>query len=157
MQSLSSKRGVSLIEVMISMALFTTAVIVLTQGYVDSMNALESVKTDDPRLADIRFIQDVLYDIDKQEDFQSYGELPTPGSGAVRFQAQLEETDLADVFEAKLRLDFIDLRNDPKYANWEETRYLYRPDWVETQKRESVVEAKRDALDTLLASRKPKP
>lgn len=152
-----NKRGVSLIEVMVAMALFTTAVAVLTQGYVDSITALESVKTGDPRIADIRFIQDYVYDIESRDDFQSFAEVPSANSGNIRFEAQLDTTDITDVFKVSLKLDFLDKKDEPQWRYWEETRYLYRPEWTEDSERQAAMEAKREAIEDLIKARAPKP
>ncbi len=150
---MKKQQGLSLIEVVIAMALFTAAIVVLSQSYVGAMLCLEAVKADDPRLADMRFIEDTLYDVTAREEIKPSGDIQTLGSGRVRFSTDVEETEFDDVLKVTLVLEFLEKRDDPKQAHWEEVRYLYRPEWTDADQRKAALEKKREAWEALCASR----
>lgn len=67
------KKGFTLVEVTVALALFGIAVVVLTQSFLGGMFSLESFKFDNPEDKDLHFIYSTVISLEKRADVENGG------------------------------------------------------------------------------------
>lgn len=138
----------SLIEVVIAVAIFAMAASVLLSAFTNALLARERSVSNDLLNADIRAVRMQLLleaNIEDAEDGDIY---ETLSSGLATWEARIEPTNVVDLFRVDLRIDFTEPPEDlpPLY---EETLYLLRPTWSESDERSDLLQDKREALEDM--------
>tara|TARA_B110000285_G_C15071022_1_gene587949 strand:+ start:306 stop:770 length:465 start_codon:yes stop_codon:yes gene_type:complete len=145
---MSSRRtvsGFSLIEVVVALALFAMASVVLTSSFVNALLAREHGQSNDLRHADIRAVRMQLLlepNVDDAEDGDRYDTL---NNGTANWEASIEPTNVIDLFEVQLRIEFSDPQ-EQQAASHAETLYLFRPTWSKSDERSDLLQDKKDEL-----------
>ncbi|HUG10671.1 MAG TPA: type II secretion system protein, partial [Opitutaceae bacterium] len=98
-------RAFTLIEVLLAVALFAIAVVVLAGAYVNVIEGVESVRSDRAFEQELRWIREkVLLETDL-EKVEEGDEVPTPDFGNARWEAVVEPTGVADLFLISLHVE----------------------------------------------------
>ena len=137
--------GFSLIEVVVALALFAMASVVLTSSFVNALLAREHGQSNDLRHADIRAVRMQLLlepNIDDAEDGDRYDTL---NNGTANWQASIEPTNVIDLFEVQLSIEFSEPQEE-QAATHTESLYLLRPTWSESDERSDLLQDKKDEL-----------
>ncbi|MFT6059722.1 MAG: general secretion pathway protein I [Lentimonas sp.] len=137
--------GFSLIEVVVALALFAMASVVLTSSFVNALLAREHGQSNDLRHADIRAVRMQLLlepNIDDAEDGDRYDTL---NNGTANWEASIEPTNVIDLFEVQLSIEFSEPQEE-QAATYTESLYLLRPTWSKTDERSSLLQDKKDEL-----------
>ncbi len=145
MRTLRTAYGFSLIEVVVALALFAMASVVLSSSFVNALLAREHGQSNDLRHADIRAVRMQLLlepTIDDAEDGDRY---ETLNNGAANWAALIEPTNVIDLFKVQLRIEFSQPQAE-QTATHTETLYLLRPTWSESDERSDLLQDKKDAL-----------
>jgi len=140
-----TKSGFSLIEVVVALALFAMASVVLTSSFVNALLAREHGQSNDLRHADIRAVRMQLLlepSLDDAEDGDRYDTL---NNGTANWEASIEPTNVIDLFEVQLQIEFSDPQEQQE-ASHSETLYLLRPTWSKFDERSSLLQDKKDDL-----------
>ena len=140
--------GFSLIEVVIALALFAMAAVVLTDTFVNALLARERSVGNDAYNRDIRAVRmQLLLEADR-ETAEDGGAYETLANGTANWEARIEPTNVVDLFQVDLRMEFQKPQDDQE-ASYEETLYLLRPTWSETDERSNLLQEKKDAIDSI--------
>ena len=137
--------GFSLIEVVVALALFAMASVVLTSSFVNALLAREHGQSNDLRHADIRAVRMQLLlepNIDDAEDGDRYDTL---NNGTANWEASIEPTNVIDLFEVQLSIEFSEPQEE-QAATHTESLYLLRPTWSESDERSDLLQDKNDEL-----------
>ena len=137
--------GFSLIEVVVALALFAMASVVLMSSFVNALPAREHGQSNDVRHADIRAVRMQLLlepNVDDAEDGDRY---ETLNNGMANWEASIEPTNVIDLFKVELRIEFSEPQEEQE-ATHIETLYLLRPTWSESDERSTLLQDKKDAL-----------
>lgn len=130
-------RGFTLLEVLLSVALFAIAVVVLAGAYINVLEGVESVRTDRAFEQEVRWVREQILtepDIAKVEEG---GESVSPDFGTAVWEVRVEPTDLADLFRVEMRVEMGAV--DGKALREVTTHFLVlRPQWSETVEREKL-------------------
>ena len=122
------RRGFTLLEVLLALAIFAMATIVLVAGYVNVLNAYALADRSTAHEDDIRFARAQLLaepDHDKAEqgnDFDSNG-------AHVSWHAAIEPTDMPDLFQVTFTCEISDPGAKTEPPPVKETFMLLRPTW----------------------------
>jgi len=137
--------GFSLIEVVVALALFAMAAVVLSASFVNALLAREHGLSNDLRHADIRAVRMQVLLEPRLEHAEAGDAYQTLSNGSARWDAVIEPTKVVDLFKVQLRIEFIDPQEaqDPSY---QETLYLLRPTWSKSDERATLLQDKKDAL-----------
>ena len=135
----------SLIEVVVALALFAMAAVVLSASFVNALLAREKGLSNDVRNADIRAVRMQLLLEPNLEDAEDGDRYETLSNGEANWQATIEPSNIVDLFRVQLMIEFMDPQDDQQ-PNYQETLYLLRPTWSESGERSELLEDKRDAL-----------
>lgn len=137
--------GFTLIEVVIALAIFSTFAVYLTSAFVNALMAREFGNNNQLFEGDIRTVRMQLLLEDNRDDAEDGDEVDTLNSGTASWRAVIEETNIIDLFQVGLEIEFLDPPEGTE-GTYKETLYLLRPTWSESDDRETLLEDKRDAL-----------
>lgn len=136
----------TLIEVLIALTVFAMASTYLMSTFVNALSARERSVGDDVLHADIQAVRMQLLLEPNIEDAEDGGDYPTLNHGEARWQAFIEPTELVDLFEVELSIEFTEPPEDSADRHLE-TLYLLRPTWSEGDERSQLLEDKRQELE----------
>lgn len=139
------EHGFSLIEVVVAVALFATASVVLTSAFVNALLARQHGQTNALRIDDIRAVRLQLLLEPNRDDAEDGGEMETLHSGTASWRSEIRATELVDLFQATLEIEFKDPLEGTE-PNYQESLYLLRPTWSESDERSDLLESKRSEL-----------
>lgn len=137
--------GFSLIEVVVALALFAMASVVLMSAFVNALLAREHGQSNDVRHADIRAVRMQLLLEPNIEDAEDGDRYETLNNGTANWEATIEPTNVIDLFHVQLHIEFSE-PNEEQEATHTETLYLLRPTWSESDERSELLQDKKDAL-----------
>lgn len=138
--------GFSLIEVVVALALFAMAAVVLNSSFVNALLARERGLSNDRLNADIQAVRLQLLLESNLEDAEDGGRYETLNSGTANWEASVEPTNLIDLFHVQLQIEFSDPQDD-QAATHTESLYLLRPTWSESDERSELLQDKKDELE----------
>jgi general secretion pathway protein I len=142
---MSNSKAFSLIEVVVALALFAMAAVVLSSSFVNALLAREKGQSNDLRNADIRAVRMQLLLQPNLEDAEDGDRYETLHNGEANWRATIEPTDVVDLFQVELAIEFMQPQQDQQ-ASYRETLYLLRPTWSESDERSQLLEDKRAEL-----------
>jgi len=138
--------GFSLIEVVVALALFAMAAVVLNSSFVNALLARERGLSNDRLNADIQAVRLQLLLESNLEDAEDGGRYETLNSGTANWEASVEPTNLIDLFHVQLQIEFSDPQDDQATTHTE-SLYLLRPTWSESDERSELLQDKKDELE----------
>ena len=139
------KKGFSLIEVVIAVALFAMAATVLSSTFVNALLLRDRVQSNDIRNADIRAVRLQLLLTPNLDDAEDGSEIETLSNGEATWRAEIEPTNVIDLFRVELFIEFLDPQEEQE-ATHQETLYLLRPTWSDSIERSDLLQEKKDDL-----------
>lgn len=147
--------GFTLLEVLLALALFSIAGMVLAAAYVNVLNNVEKVKLDQALEDELALVRAQVLLQPELEEVEAGGDVPTINYGPARWRATVTPSErIADLFRVDLEIELegIDTEETPAEARTlTQTIWLLRPDWSEpterdnlrAQRRKEIEEAKR--------------
>lgn len=145
MRRKSDGSGFSMIEVVIALAVFAMAAVVLTDTFVNALLARERGVSNDARNRDIQAVRMQLLLEPNRDDAEEGDTYETLGNGPAHWESVIELTNVVDLFQVQLSIEFQDPQ-DGQEAAYQETLYLLRPTWSESDERSNLLQEKKDAL-----------
>jgi general secretion pathway protein I len=135
----------TLIEVLVALAIFAFAGVVLVGAFVNVLNAQQAaLRRDD--LATIRqLVHAALLAEADLDEVQQWHELELPDGYQARWQAAAALTEVADLFDVILQIELTD-PNGGKLPAITENFRLLRPTWSQPADREALRAAARSRL-----------
>ncbi len=92
------RRGFTLLEVIVALAIFALAAVVLGSAYVNVLNAYETVARGNQADEDVRFARAQLLAEPDHDTAEKGGDFVSPGGRQVRWHATIVSTAMADLF-----------------------------------------------------------
>ena len=143
----TSQPGLTLVEALIALALFALAGGVLMQTCANTLRSIISVTELDNHGQQFRFAIRQIVRIGDRDELESGGELTCFDGGRISWQAEVEETEVVDLFKVTVNVtltkDDYD-RREPEERR--ETLYLLRLGWADPRERDTILREKREAL-----------
>lgn len=142
------KEAFTLLEVLLALALFAGAVVVLASSYLNIITSLEAVKTDRAFDQQVRWVRDQVLQEPDLKLLEKGGELRTPDAGVVRWQASVTPALVADLFAVELRVEMT-AEKSGKSTLREHTERLtvLRPSWSEPVERSKLFEEAKQRIE----------
>lgn len=149
-----SVRAFTLLEVLLALALFSIAGLVLAAAYTNVLNNLEKVKVDQALEDELALVRAQVLLQPELEEVEKGGDLPTINYGEARWKAVVTPSErIADLFRVDLEIE-LEGREDEQSTpprTLTQTLWLLRPDWSEpterddlrAQRKKEIEEAKR--------------
>lgn len=139
-------RAFTLIEVLIALTVFAMAATYLTSTFVNALTARERSVSNDILHADIQAVRMQLLLEPNLDDAEDGGDYPTLSHGEAFWQTIIEPTEIVDLFQVELAIEFSEPPEDGP-ERYEEKLYLLRPTWSEADERSDLLEDKRQELE----------
>lgn len=92
------RRGFTLLEVLIALAIFAVAAVVLASAYLNILNGYEVAARANQSDADVTFARSLVLQEPDREKVEQGGEFETANGSRVRWSAEIASTNTADLF-----------------------------------------------------------
>ncbi len=142
-----SAGGFTLLEVMIAMVVFFSAVAFFSMAYLNTLKAVASVQVNQGLEQDLALVRQKALVIADPEELEEGGEILTGEHGLARWDATYEPTNVADLFWVTLSIE-LDPEDDESPRQAEESFYLMRPTWSDPVAREELRARTRERLES---------
>ena len=139
------RRGFTLIEVLMSLAIFALAAVSLGAAYSNVLMSRLALKQDEQRLDDQARCRAALLETPGFDDVESGGEIHLPGERKARWQGKIEATAVSDLFAVQLTAE-IEPPDGGEPEEFTETRMLLRPTWSIPADRQKIRDEVRQRL-----------
>lgn len=143
-------RGFTIIEVLMALALFALAAVVMGAAYVNVLNAYAVAGRSTQGEEDVRFAREQLMletDVKKAEEG---GEFTSADGRNVRWKAKIQPTQMPDLFDVTFTCE----SNEPgttKPLDTTQTFRLLRPTWSDAAERDKLRQEARKRIEELNA------
>jgi general secretion pathway protein I len=136
-------RAFTLLEVLVALAIFAVAAVVLGATYVNVLANYSAAAARQEHEQDLRFVRVPLLSEPDRRKAEAGGELALSAGGTARWTAAVAETRVADLFRVHWRCE---IRTTSLPWVREENFLLLRPTWSDPAAREKLREASRQRL-----------
>lgn len=140
----ADRQSFTLIEVTVAIALFGLVVVVLTQAFVNTLLSLDSIESETALQADLRFVRTKVIKEPDLDTFEEGGEIETLTSGTARWEAEVESTNVSDLFQVELEIEIDPPEGERKV--FKQHLILLRPTWSDPVERSQIIAENRDRL-----------
>ena len=140
------RRAFTLIEVLVSLAIFAVAAVSLGAAYSNVLLSRIAMKQDEQRLDDRARCRAALLETPGFEDVEAGGEIHLPGGRTARWQGKIEATSVSDLFAVQLTAE-IEGADGAEPEEFTETRMLLRPTWSIPSDRQKIRDEARQRLE----------
>jgi len=131
------RKGFTVIEVMIAMAIFFGAVVVFASTYLDILNAYAKIENDGDYKNDVKFARAMLMTEPDLEIVEKGAEFETAGGHRISWKATIEGTNVADLFAVTFECDVSSAELKEPLRITEKFRLL-RPTWSKAEDRDKL-------------------
>lgn len=139
-------RAFTLIEVLVSLAIFALAAVVLGATYVNVLAGYGALAKRNEHEQDLRRAHAALLGEPDRKKAEAGGELALPGNRVARWDARIEEAGVADLFHVGFRCEIRDPAQPQPWVR-EESFRLLRPTWSDPAIRDKLRQAAGERLD----------
>ncbi len=146
MNPVARRRGFTLVEVLVSLAIFALAAVVLGAAYVNVLTGYEAVSRRQEHEQDLRLVRTLVLVEPDRKLVEAGGTFPLPENRSARWTAAVRATGVADLFGVRFRCEI----DEPGRAQpWvrEESFLLLRPTWSDPAERDRLREQSRQRLE----------
>ena len=140
------RRGFTLIEVLMSLAIFALAAVSLGAAYSNVLLSRLALKQDEQRLDDIARCRAAVMETPGFDDVEAGGEIRLPGGRSATWQGKIEATSVSDLFAVQLTAE-IEPTGGGEAEEYIETRMLLRPTWSIPSERQKIRDDARQRLE----------
>jgi type II secretory pathway pseudopilin PulG len=130
-------KGFSLIEAVVAIAIAGFAFFMLTETFFNVLLTLESLEEQADYQKDVRFVRSQIIQLADLDEVEEGGEITTLDLGVARWEAEVEETETADLFKLFLDIEFENPNGEE--IVYTEMIYLLRPTWSDPIDRSSIL------------------
>ena len=141
------RRAFTLIEILLTVAIFSIVVGLVSQSLTNGFLVLESQRKTDSLLPEIRLLRSYILGLATRELIEAGGQWPTvDDKGKFEWKAKAEPTQVLDLFCVQLEIRM----PDDKLAPLIEEHYLYKPQgWYQANERSPLLQEKRSLYETI--------
>ena len=157
--SKDSLKGFMLVEVLIALAIFGLSAVYLVDGAFIASRTIRIMKDTRELEQDLLWARSEIFRETDYEKMEEGGDLPTISMGEIRWETEIEMTEIVDLFRVKLLLEYDG--NDELGVESGERTYtmlMFRPAWGRhgdfASDRNRLLEDKRDQIRKMQEERK---
>jgi len=142
------RRGFTLIEVLISLAIFALASVVLAAAYLNVLGAYQAVAQRQQGEEEWKLVRSVVLSEADREKVEAGGQLQVEEGGTLQWTAVIEPTAVADLFAVTVRAQPLFSSDKDSHAR-EQKILLLRPRWSDPVERGKLQAATQERLAKL--------
>ena len=155
----SSPAGFMLIEVLIALALFGLSAVFLVDGAFVASKAIRVMKDTREMEQDLLWVRSQIFEEADYEKLEEGGDIQALGIGEVKWETEIEMTDVLDLYKVRLTLEYdgndeMNIEPGTRISQM----LLYRPTWGKhsdfATDRNRLMEDKRDKIREMQRERK---
>lgn len=134
---MNTRRGFTVIEVMIAMAIFFGAVVVLSSAYLDILNGYAKIENDGDYKNDVKFARAALMTEPDLDTVEKGADFEAVGGHRVSWKATIEGTNVADLFNVTFECE-VNAAELKEPMRIKEQFRLLRPTWSKAEDRDKL-------------------
>jgi general secretion pathway protein I len=127
----------TLIEVLVSIAIFALAAVVLGSAYVNVLSGYQRMRSSSQDGSDLAFVRALVLAEPKLEVIEKGGDVRRADNTTVHWQAEVEPTNRADLFHVSLECEMPGVGNNKNYT-LRDSFLVLRPTWSDPAEREKL-------------------
>ncbi len=139
------RRGFTLIEVLVSLAIFALAAVVLSAAYLNIISSYSGMGGRQQVQEDWKWLRLAVLSEPDRKKIEEGGRLVLPDGQQLVWTAKIEDTDVADLFRVNLKAETA-LTTGPQAWQRHQTLQLLRPTWSDPADREKLRDSTRQRL-----------
>lgn len=139
------RAGFTLLEVLVALAIFAMAAVVLGATYVNALNAYEAATRRNEYDEDLRFVRAAVLAEPDRDKVEEGGQLDLGGNKRARWQADVAATGTADLFTVTWTCEITDPARPQPYRVTR-TFMLLRPTWSDPVERSQLLEQAKETI-----------
>ncbi len=140
-------RGFTLLEVLLALALFAIAVVVLTSSYLNIIEGMAAVQTDREFEQEVRWVRERVLLLADRAEVEKGGELTTPGAAKLSWEAAVLPAPVADLFLVELHIAMAADGENARAREYRERLTVLRPGWSEPVERGKLFEDAKQRIE----------
>lgn len=122
-----TRRAFTLIEVLVSLAIFALAAVSLGAAYSNVLLSRQTLRIDEQSLEDRARVIGAMLEAPNYDDVVTGGEVNLPGDRTASWKGEIEATPVSDLFKVTIEAEMENA--DGETVEWSESRLLLRPTW----------------------------
>ncbi|HWA29301.1 MAG TPA: prepilin-type N-terminal cleavage/methylation domain-containing protein [Lacunisphaera sp.] len=130
-------RAFTLIEVLVSLAIFAIAAVVLSVSYLNIIGSYRSMSHRHDTEEDWKWVRSVVLAEPEKEKVEEGGQLALPDGRQVNWSAKIEQAGVADLFRLTLEVDAPASGTIPAWQR-SEALHVLRPSWSDPTVRDEL-------------------
>ena len=135
----------TLLEVLIALAIFAVAAVMLGMTYINALNAYDLATRRNEYDADLRFVRSAVLTESDRDKVEEGGDLDLGNNRRAHWQADIASTDTVDLFSVSWTCEITDpARREPYRVT--QTFLLLRPTWSDPVERTKLLEQVRQRI-----------
>ncbi len=140
-------RGFTLIEVLVSLAIFALAAVGLGSAYSNVLLGRMALRQNSTELEDMARARAALMESANFEDAEGGGDVHLPGNRTARWKSKIEPTSVSDLFSVVLTVEIQAEENGEYSPEKTEARLLLRPTWSVPSDRTKIRDEAKQKLE----------
>ena len=132
-----NRRGFTLLEVLVGIAILAMAAVVLGAAYVNTLGAHEAVARRAAAGSGMDYLRDAILNETERTKVEEGGHLALPDNRQLNWEAVVEEAPVPDLFKVVVR-GRIAGTSSKDQEEFEQTLMLLRPTWSDAGEREKL-------------------
>jgi len=143
-----SEIGFTLLEVLVALAIFALAAVVLGATYVNALNAYEAASRRNQYDEDLRFVRTAVLTQSDRDKVEEGGQVDLGNNRRATWQADIASTGTADLFAVTWTCTITDAAKPEPYKRTQ-TFMLLRPTWSDAVERSQLLADAKDRIAKL--------
>ena len=134
---LRTRRAFTLLEVLVSLAIFALAAVMLSATYINILTSYDAVSHRNEHEQDLRLVRAQLLSEPDRKKAEAGGDFALPDNRTARWKATVEESSVADLFKVTFSCELRDTGTGKPWTQGE-TFMLLRPTWSDPAARDKL-------------------
>lgn len=139
----SSPHAFTLVEVLVSLAIFSLAAVTLSSAYLNVISGYRDSETQRERHENWSLVRLLVLIEPDREEIEKGGQITLPDNTTLRWRAGIEPTELADLFALELHGEIAGKEGWTQ----NERLMLFRPEWSDPGERDQLRETNRQRFE----------